>query len=107
MEEIRQDKDIAKMKADAKVSYMFEKLEKLYPEHKVYAMDAIDKKLRESIANYAKEQGKTAEELLLENGYEMISGRDVYELRHPKQPQPGNEPAVFKTKIENILTTYY
>lgn len=88
---------------DAKLEKIKQKLEKWYPEHKAFAMDAIDKKLRESCAKYASEHGKSVEELLKEIGFIIISGKEVYELRGPAKYSPGNEPDVIKSKVESIL----
>lgn len=88
---------------DAKLEKIKQKLEKWYPEHKAFAMDAIDKTLRESCAKYASEHGKSVEELLKEIGFTIISGKEVYELRGPAKYSPGNEPDVIKSKVESIL----
>ncbi len=88
---------------DSKLQRLYDRLEKWYPEHKAYAMDNVDKSLREELAVYAKSRGKSVEQELGSIGFELISGSDVYALRHPKQPKPGQEPAVFKDKINSIL----
>ena len=89
--------------ADSKLQSFNERLEKWYPEHKIYALDAIASKLRESLSSYAKKENISLEELVEKLGYEFISGDEVYALRHPKLTVPGKEPEEYKDKIESIL----
>lgn len=89
---------------DAKMEKLCERLVKWYPEHKVYAMDYLDKVLSKDITAYAVNHGKTVEQLLDSMGFEIISGQEVYELRHSQLTRPGHEPAIFRTKIAGMLS---
>ena len=83
---------------------LLEKLESLYPEHKIFALSALDDGLRESLATSYKAMGyRTLDELLHDNGYEIISGAAVRELRPFVLYTPGNEPAVISNQIRSIL----
>ncbi len=88
----------------ASVDRAISKLEKYFPEHKVFALDSIDGKLRESLANQAKILGYvTLEDMLNSYGFIMISGDDVRQLRNAVVYAPGNEPAAIKNKVDNML----
>lgn len=86
------------------VERFFEKLEKFFPEHKVFALDSIDKDLREKLSELYKKTGcATAEEFLGAYGFQIISGDEVRKLRSFVLYTPGNEPDVIKGKVENML----
>lgn len=86
------------------IQRLIDKLEALYPEHKVFALDGVDSKLREALAECYKTYGySTMEELLTEYGFEIISGEAVRELRSFVMYTPGNEPEVVAGKVESIL----
>lgn len=83
---------------------IIEKLNALYPEHKIFALSALDDDLREALASSYKEYGyATLDELLCEHGFEIISGDEVRKLRPFVLYTPGNEPAVIENKISSIL----
>lgn len=74
------------------VDTFFKKLEAYFPEHKVFALDSIDSKLRETLAELYKRVGyKTADDMLSAYGYEIISGEDVKKLRSFVMYTPGND----------------
>ena len=82
----------------------FAKLEKYYPEHKIFGLDALDSDLRERFAQLYRPAGyATVEELFASRGFVKISGRQVRELRDSVLYTPGNEPDIIKNKVENIL----
>ena len=84
-----------------KVENFFAKLEKFYPEHKVFSLDSIDKELREKLSMYYKLLNyNTADEFLDAYGYQMISGDAVKQLRNKVIYTPGNEPEPIKSKVE-------
>ena len=86
------------------VNRFFSKLELYYPEHKVFALDSIDKDLRERLTALHKKAGyATADAFLNAHGYETISGEAVQKLRGPKKTAPGKEPAVIKQKVASAL----
>lgn len=82
----------------------FAKLEKYYPEHKIFGLDALDSDLRERFAQLYRQAGyATVEELFASRGFVKISGSQVRELRDSVLYTPGNEPDIIKNKVENIL----
>lgn len=87
-----------------KVKNFYDKLEKFYPEHKVFSLDSIDKDLREKLSMYYKLLNySTADEFLEAYGYQMISGDAVKQLRNKVIYTPGNEPEPIKSKVDNLL----
>lgn len=85
---------------------VFEKLERLYPEHKVFALDAVDKQLSKEIAElYVKAGYPNAERLMLDYGFVHISSEDARVLRSSVLYQPGLEPDVVKSRIDYIMKT--
>lgn len=88
----------------AKVDRIFEKLNAYFPEHKVFALDSIDSKLRENLSEAYKQIGyKTVDEMLKAYGYEIISGDEVKKIRSFVLYTPGNEPDIIKPKVESML----
>lgn len=86
------------------VESFFEKLEKLYPEHQVFALDAIDKRLREALSKLSKLTGCTTPVVFLEKyGYKIISGDEVKKIRPSVKYTPGNEPDVIKDKVDSAI----
>lgn len=82
----------------------FAKLEKYYPEHKIFGLDALDGELRERFARLYRRAGyATVEELFASRGFVKISNSQVRELRDSVLYTPGNEPDIIKNKVENIL----
>ena len=91
-------------KLQQSVKRFFEKLEKYYPEHKVFALDSIDKTLRETLSTlYKKAECSTAEEFLAAYGFQIVSGEEVKAIRGSVTYTPGNEPDIIKNKVENML----
>lgn len=83
---------------------VFAKLEALYPEHKVFALDSIDSSLREQLASMYRTQGyRTVEELLAANGFSLISGEEVRKIRSFVLYTPGTEPEVIRPKVQSML----
>lgn len=80
------------------------RLESLYPEHKVFALSGLDDKLREAMASSYWQLGySSVEEFLHANGYEIISGEAVRELRSFVVYPPGTEPLAVASKVRSIL----
>mgnify|MGYP003308664474 CR=1 FL=1 len=91
-------------KVEASVQRFFEKLEKYYPEHKVFAFDSIDKNLRETMASLVKKTGcSSAQEFLEAYGYEIITSHEVKKIRSKVIYTPGNEPEIVKNKVDNLI----
>jgi len=83
---------------------VFRKLEALFPEHKVFALDSIDSTLREQLASMYQSQGyRTVEELLSAHGFSLISGDEVKKIRSFVLYTPGNEPDIIRPKVESML----
>lgn len=87
-----------------KLDRILDKLELYYPEHKVFALDSIDKQLRENISNFSNTLGfQFPSEFLAQLGYIMIKGEEVKAIRNKVIYTPGNEPEGIKNKVDNIL----
>ena len=85
---------------------LFEKLEKLYPEHKVFALDAVAKQRSRELAElYIKAGYPSAERLLQDYGFEQISTADARDLRSSVIYQPGLEPEEIKHRLDFIVST--
>lgn len=94
-----------------KLERILDKLELYFPERKVFALDSIDKKLRENISAFSKELGfSSVEEFLNKLRYIIIKGEEVKRLRNKVIYTPGNEPDFIKNKVNSIcerLNEYY
>lgn len=85
---------------------VFDKLEQLYPEHKVFALDAVGKQVSKEISElYVKAGYPSAERLMLDYGFEHISSADARMLRSSVLYQPGFEPEIIKPRIDYIMNT--
>ena len=103
---IKRDESILTDKEKTTLNRTMEKLEQFYPEHKVYAMDALCAQQRETSAKYAKKLGySSVAELLSAYGFESIKGAEVYELRKNCGIRPGEEPELIKERIDNAITS--
>ena len=92
------------LKLQQSIDSFFEKLEKYYPEHKVFALDSIDGTLRDKLSKLYKVAGfETVNEFLKAYGFEIISGDEVKKIRSFVLYTPGNEPDVIKSKVESML----
>lgn len=102
---------IADEKLQKAIARFFEKLEEYYPEHKVFALDSIDKHLQEDLSSLYKQSGcVSADEFLATHGFQRISGEEVKAIRSCVLYTPGNEPAAIKDKVDNMvrqLDEYY
>lgn len=85
---------------------VFGRLEKLYPEHKVFALDAVGKQVSKEISGlYVKAGYPNVERLLLDYGFTIISTDEARRLRSSVLYQPGAEPDIVKTRIDNIMNS--
>lgn len=85
---------------------LFEKLDKFYPEHKVFALDAVAKQLSKEISElYVKAGYPSAERLMLDYGYKHISVEEARALRSSVIYGPGYEPDIVKARIDFIVNT--
>ena len=88
----------------AAIHRAFVKLEKLYPEHKVFALDSLDSGLRNKITDLYKRIGYVSDsEMLQAYGFEFISGEQVKSIRPAVVYTPGNEPEIIKPRIASML----
>ena len=85
---------------------VFAKLEKLYPEHKVFALDAVGKQVSKEISElYVKAGYPNAERLMLDYGFTHISTDEARSIRSSVLYHPGFEPDVVKPRIDYIMQT--
>ncbi len=90
--------------ASAALQSALDKLAQLYPEHKIFALDALDRELQDKLAKLAQQAGlPNIRDLLRPYGYEFIAGNAVKELRSTVIYTPGNEPEIIKSKVQNML----
>ncbi len=85
---------------------IFDDLEKLYPEHKVFALDAVAKQVSKGISElYVRAGYPSADRLMLDYGFAHISTDDARALRSSVLYQPGFEPDIIKPRIDYIVNT--
>ena len=97
---------VADPKLRGQAEKVFAKLEELYPEHKVFALDAVGKQVSKAISElYVKAGYSSVERLMLDYGFEHISSADARKLRSSVLYQPGYEPAAVKPRIDHIMDT--
>lgn len=95
---------ITDAKLQGRVERFFKRLERLYPEHKVFALDSLDKDARKMLSELYPQAGYASDDDFLEAyGYERIIGDDVRALRNYTAYKPGEEPEVIKGKVESML----
>ena len=96
---------------DEKLNSIIRKLELYFPEKCVFALDSIDKDLREKISLYAKINDFSDTNSFLNSiGYKVIKEEEVKKLRSSVVYTPGNEPDFIRNKVINIcnrLDEYY
>lgn len=103
---IRKDESVLTDKEQSVLNRTLEKLEQFFPEHKVYAMDALCAQQRETSSKYAKKLGYSSiAEFLLAYGFESIKGSEVYEVRKNCGIKPGEEPELIKERIDNAIAS--
>ena len=77
---------------EKRVTTMFEQLEALYPEHKVFAFDSIASELRERISKASKDIGyESLGDMLNAYGFEQISFEETKQIRPSVIYAPGEE----------------
>lgn len=88
-----------------KANRIFRKLEKLYPEHRVFALDAIGKELSKGLSElYVKAGYPGVDRLLLDYGFTHISTEEARNLRSSVVYQPGFEPEMVKPHIDYMMS---
>lgn len=97
---------IADEKLRPKAEKLFEELAKFYPEHKVFALDAVAKQLSKSISELYIQAGySSAERLMLDYGFTPVGTGEARTLRSGVVYQPGYEPEIVKSRIDYIMNT--
>ena len=97
---------IADKNLQGKAERLFDDLEKLYPEHKVFALDAVDKQLAKDISDlYVRSGYPTVEKLLNDYGFERVSTDEARSIRSSVLYAPGKEPPFIKPRIDHIMDT--
>ncbi len=98
-------------KTQSKLDRLFERLEVYYPEHAVFALDAINQGIREDSTALAKSIGyKDYYDMFKAYGWRTLQGEEVKEIRNTVIYTPGNEPDFIKTRVNNTvenLGAYY
>jgi len=85
---------------------LFQALEQLYPEHKVFALDAVARQRSKELSElYVKAGYASVERLLQDYGFEHISTGDARALRSSVLYQPGQEPDSVKPRVDFIMNT--
>jgi len=103
---IKKDESILTDKEKGVLNRVLEKLDQFYPEHKVYAMDALCAQQRETSAKFAKKLGyDSVADFLLAYGFESIKGPEVYEFRKNCGIRPGEEPELVKERVDNAIAS--
>lgn len=88
-----------------KADRIFAKLEKLYPEHKVFALDAVARELSRGLSELYVQAGyPSVDRLLLDYGYDHISTEEARSLRSSVVYQPGFEPEMVKPHIDYMMS---
>ena len=95
---------ISDPRLSASINSIFDKLEALYPEHKIFALDSLGGKLGERLSKLYKELGyESVDELLAVYGFEKSSIEETKKLRDRVIYEPGNEPDVIRNKVASML----
>lgn len=107
MEEIiKKDESVLTGKEKELLYSTLEKMEQYFPEHKVYAFDALCSQHRKKALSFSKQLGyESVDDFLHAYGYELISGEAVYELRKNCGIKPGEEPELLKNRIDKAISS--
>ena len=89
-----------------KADQVFGQLEALYPEHKVFALDAVAHQLSKRLSElYVAAGYPSAERLLQDYGFERISTDEARRIRNSVLYLPGFEPDAIKPRIDYVVQT--
>lgn len=89
-----------------KAAPLFCKLEAYYPEHRVFALDNIDQRLREKLAILcAQTEFDSVDDLLKAYGFSRIPGEQAKLYRRDIRFLPGDEPEIIRNALQNALQT--
>ena len=91
---------------DAKIKQKLQRLDLLYPDHRVFALRGLDSELAEALARLAGEsEYDTVAELLQAYGYVRVEGDEARRLRGGPICTPGAEPEVIRKAVVNAFQT--
>lgn len=86
------------------VEHLLTRLEALYPEHKVFALDSLNADLRDRLGTLTARSGHASPaEFLKAHGWQLIGTREALALRRGKHCTPGEEPEIIKPRLESVL----
>lgn len=86
------------------VAHLLTRLEALYPEHKVFALDSLNADLRDRLGTLTARSGHASPaEFLKAYGWELIGTREALSLRRGKHCTPGEEPEIIRPRLESVL----
>lgn len=89
---------------EEQTAQLLNRLEALYPEHQVFAMDSLCGDLRDRLNAAAVRSGcLDLTELLRSHGYEVITGTQGRLLRRGRFCTPGQEPEVIRPLLDGVL----
>ena len=102
---------IVDSKIQRRIERLFTNLEKYFPEHAVFSLDAMNTTARENASSLAKKIGyENYDDMFNAYGWRVITGDEVKEIRSEVVYTPGNEPDFLKTRVDNTvksLNDYY
>jgi len=94
----------ASLSLEEQVAQLISRLSALYPQHQVFAMDAICPDLHAKVAALAPQCGcATAAELLARNGFTVITGVQGRALHDGLHCVPGEEPEVIRSFLTSVM----
>lgn len=89
---------------EEQISRFMERLEPLYPEHQVFALDSISSELRNRLKLLVKRGGfDSADAFFRAQGWSLVSGAQGRQLRAGKYCTPGQEPEVIRPLVHSVL----
>ena len=87
------------------VAHLLSRLEPLYPEHQVYALDSLNADLRDRLGTLTARSGAASPaEFLSAHGWQLITPREALALRRGKHCVPGEEPEIIRPRLESVLS---
>jgi len=89
---------------EEQIARFMARLEPLYPEHQVFALDSISSELRNRLKLLVKRGGYAdADAFLRAQGWSLITGAEGRKLRAGKYCIPGQEPEVIRPLVQSVL----
>ncbi|MBQ3484138.1 MAG: hypothetical protein IJA77_01380 [Clostridia bacterium] len=95
----------AEMTTEEATARFLARLEKLYPEHQVFALDSISSELRDKLTVLTARTGSTSPAAFLEaQGWQLITSQQARTLRKGMYCTPGEEPEVIRPLLTSVMT---